>query len=242
MAKRESLLDGLTTVEAVRRARPGGGGPKFGESRTHLPAADAKRKPKESEPPAPVGHIGHTVIPGKTEIICPECGYTWTLGGKIVKTYCPKCRKILEAIDQVIEGEWTGTLKTIGAVDVKPGSVVKDSQIAARAMVLAGRVERSQIRVFCRLELCRGAEGDLAAITTRDLVIRAGGRFAFAEAPASQRIEVEGELRGRIVTDGLLIVRAGGCLSGEISAPRLVVEEGGGLKGRVEIGPRSAKS
>ena len=243
MADRDNpLLDGFNTVQAVRRARPGKRGPKFGETRTTLPAVEARQKPKEeaARPVTTASHIGHTIVPEKSEIVCYECGYTFTLTGKIVKTYCPKCRTILEAIDHVIATEWTGQVKTVGTVEVKPGGVIRNSQIFARNMILAGRVETSTVRVLCRLELAEGAAGDILAITARDLVIRADSKFFFKDGLTGNNIEVQGELRGRIVASGRLIVRPGGYLRGDVLTPHLIVEEGGGLKANLCVGPAVA--
>ena len=48
-----------------------------------------------------------------------------------------------------------------------------------------------------------------------------------------------GALRAKLESTGVITVKPGGLLEGQIQAQHLIVEEGGGLKAQLRIGPKS---
>ncbi len=231
-AKDPLVIDGFASVQAVRRSGTNKQDPSYGKSKTTLPAAR-----KEASPAAAGvrGRIGHTVMPETFEIVCYECGYTFTLRGQIQKTYCPKCRKTLVADEQIIETNWSGRVKTIGTVQVRNGGSLTDAHVVVGNLVLDGNIENCTVKIGRRLELGSHASGDIAKIEARDILIPAETKLSYRAKLRCENLIVEGNFRGTIEAGGLVSVKPGAFLQGRVTAPRLRLQEGGGLKATVKI-------
>jgi len=238
-SKSPTVIDGLSSVRAVRR-KGGSQGPKTRSTPTHLPAQG--REPPTAEDPLPSrARIGHTVIPEKHEIVCYECGYAFTLPGKIVDTYCPKCRKILKVADYTIEGEWTKNLKTIGTIEIKPGAVVRDASLVALRIVLAGDIEQATVQWCHVLEMQAGAKFNLGSMLVHDVHIAEGATIRLRRKLTCRNIEVRGTLRAPVHPSGSLKIMPGGMFGGEFHGSRLIVEDGGAMKAKVFLGTAEEK-
>ena len=238
-SKSPTVIDGLSSVRAVRRK----GGSQAARTRrtpTHLPAQN--RKPSaQAEPLSAVARIGHTVIPQKHDIVCYECGYAFTLPGKIKDTYCPKCRKILKVENFTIEGEWTRDLKTIGTIEIRPGAVVRDASLVALRIRLAGDIERASVP-WCRtLDLLPGARFDLGTLALRDLNIAEGATIRLKRKVTCRNLEVRGTLRAPVYPSGCLRIMPGGMFGGEFHGSRLIVEDGGAMSAKVFLAKPEVK-
>ena len=237
-ADKPTVIDGFTSVQAVRRTGKGSSVARTRPSRTKLPATQTDKR-KKKPPVTRATRIGHTVMPAKYEIVCYECEYAFTVQGRIQNsTFCPKCRKRLRYSDHVVDSVWTEDLKTIGTIEVKPEGVIRNADLVAREIILAGRIENSRVRVTCRLEICSGAKIDLRTVELRNLLIRAGAQFSIRRKLVCNNLEVAGTLRSRAFVEEQAVIKRGGHLLGEIHSPSLIVEEGGGLSADVSIGSR----
>jgi cytoskeletal protein CcmA (bactofilin family) len=232
-AKDPLVIDGFASVQAVRRTGKNKQDPHYGQSRTRLPAA--RKKPASKKAGVPRGKIGHTVMPDTFEIVCYECGYTFTLRGQIQKTYCAKCRKILVADEQIIESDWSGRVKTIGTVQVRNGGSLTKAHVVVGNLILDGRIKDSTVKICRRLELGSHASGDIAKIDTRDILIRTDAKLSYRSKLRCENLIVEGNFRGTVEVSGLVTVMPGAFLQGRVKASRLLLHEGGGLKATVKI-------
>jgi cytoskeletal protein CcmA (bactofilin family) len=230
---RPRVIDGFSSVQAVRRGRSKSTGARTRPSRTSLPVTDSDRK---IEQPRLASRIGHTVIPDKHEIVCYECGYKFVFQGRLRDTFCPKCKTELEVQDHAIDGEWSGKIRTIGTVEIKPEAVLKEAEITARNLVLYGNAKDATIRVQGRLEVHKGAQFDMARIRINDLVIKPGGRFTLTRRIVCRNLEIEGALTATVYTEGTAVIRDGGFLKGELHGPSLILEAGGRLKAKIAVG------
>jgi len=233
--EKPNLIDGFTSVQAVRRSGDTPSGPRFRPSRTTLPGME-KMNAGEEGIRKPGGRIGHTVLPVKHEVECYECGYPFKLPGHLYDTFCPKCHKPLVMTRCIIDGECTGITKTIGTIEIKKEGILKDAELIGGDVILAGNAKEGTIHATRRLELCAGAEFDFVGIRTKDLFIRRGGKFVVSGKIFCRNLEVEGKLRSRIFSAGTVIIRSGGYLLGEVRGPHLIVENGGGLKAKISVG------
>jgi len=225
-SRKTSVVDGYTVVRMVRHAK--GGEPEPAPSppprKEPLPAGDGKK-----------AHIGHTVLPTRHTIRCYECAYEFTLTARSPKTYCPKCRTILEWKDVLIQGEWSESVKTAGTIRVGPQGVVRAGTLIATDILLDGRVEGGSLDAFRWLELGAGAAYDPACMKASSLRVAAGAEIKLKGRATFQDVEIFGRLDARLQAGGLVAVRAGGLLTGELEGPRLSVEEGGGLRARLKV-------
>lgn len=231
--RKATVVDGYTVVKLVRRTVAGGDEPAPSPSpvpQKKPPAADGEKKL----------HIDHTVVPSKHPIRCYQCGYEFFLTARLPKTYCPKCRIILELTDYTIEGEWSESLKTAGMIRIAPQAVVKAGELLATDVVLEGRVEGGRVEAYRRLELGPGAVYDPSRLRAPDLRVAPGAEIRLKEQVSFRDVEILGSLDARLRASGRVTVHAGALLIGELESAHLVVEEGGGLRARVRVEPGSA--
>ncbi|HMO51558.1 MAG TPA: polymer-forming cytoskeletal protein [Kiritimatiellia bacterium] len=229
-------MSGFDVVRAVKNVRDHHG--------SAPPPPRPPRAPPEKPPdppddgkPGPSIKIGKTAVPSKNEFVCYECGYRFTIAGKVRTLYCAKCRTILNQTDYTIDKPHDISIVTAGAVRITAEGTWAGGSLSARDVVLEGKHAGGSIKAFRRLEIAPGAEFNLANIQAEDLLIRAGAEVR-ADVPAKFRdIDVAGEFDGELEATGLITVHAGGHLKGKVVSKRLKVEEGGGLTAEVEIRP-----
>jgi cytoskeletal protein CcmA (bactofilin family) len=239
-----NVIDGLTSVRMAQHAGAGAKGPRLQPSRTKLPAAQKKPPPQKKPAEAkPGSRIGHTVVPERNEIVCHECGYQFVLQGRILKTYCPKCRSLLEMVNVVLDGEAAGSVRTIGTIEI-PSScrVAEGAELVAGRIIVAADARCATLRACSVLELRRGAQVDLARTTLRDLVVARGGRLSVTSRVECRNADIAGSLRARLFSSGAITLRSGSACYGELHGAHLVVEDGAGLKAAIFIGPAGAKA
>lgn len=233
------MIDGFASVQAVRRART----PRGPASRPSEPVASSSKPVSARKVGEARARIGHTAIPHRFDITCYACGYGFVIQGQLGKIFCPKCREQLNSADQTIEGEWQGDLQTIGTVHVSPGAVLKGGFITARQFVLAGTVEGTRITVHGCMNLREGGQlSDGHQCTMNDLQVERGGRFTIRDPLHCRHLTIEGDLKANVSTQGTVTIRTGGVLRGELHGSHLVVEEGGGLRARIEVRPAPPKA
>ena len=234
-----STLDGYATIKAVARAKP-----EKPAKPAEKPADRADEPVHITSEPADLQKIGarvaRTVMPVKHVIECYECGYKFQLHGRADKTNCSKCRVTLDLTDRTIDGEWNKTLKTTGTIRLSASGILKGGELIASDVVLEGIVEGGTVRAMRRLELAEGALFPEKAISASDLLIGAGATFTFKHETKYRDIEVVGHLKGKFVSTGVVTIKPGGLLEGDLRAQHLVVEDGGGLKANLQISPASA--
>ncbi|OGQ85284.1 MAG: hypothetical protein A2289_10775 [Deltaproteobacteria bacterium RIFOXYA12_FULL_58_15] len=69
--------------------------------------------------------------------------------------------------------------------------------------------------------------------TTADLIVEEGGTI---EAEVSTRsIDVHGTIIGNVTASDRFQIHPGGSVSGDVRAPRVVLEDGGKYKGHIEM-------
>lgn len=220
-------------MQAVRRAKNKPAGPRLRSPDAPPPESPAQKKPETQGPPTPPSRAAHTIVPVKHDIVCYECGYSHVITGHIHNRFCPKCKTALNMDDYTIDKPWSGTLRTIGVVQVTAGGEVLDGRIVARDLVLAGKALNGTIRVYGNLELCTGALLNAKNIDFKSVSVKQANEVVLDNDFKCQDINIAGSLRARIYSTGVVTIRAGGCLRGEVHGHHLVVEEGGGIIAKV---------
>lgn len=236
MPEREKaeFLDGYAVIKAARRAA--------GKEKQGVRREEADKKPETAHCPRGAAdlHIRHTVRPPTYQIICYECGYSFRLTGKAQRTFCPRCRVILDLTDYSIETVWHQPIKTCGRIRLASGAVLEEAELVAGEIILEGTVKDGRLRALMVLEIHPRARFDLSRVRARDLRIAQGAVVRSRQPVTAENIEVAGKLEGRIQVSGRIVIRGGGLIKGELSGPHLVVEEGGGLRARCAIVPSAA--
>ncbi len=68
--------------------------------------------------------------------------------------------------------------------------------------------------------------------------IAPGAEFKFKQEARYRNVEIFGSLQAKLESTGIITVKPGGLLEGEVQAQHLVVEDGGGLKALLRIAPK----
>ena len=230
-------VSGFDLVRAVKhvRSHPGSAPPPPPPRPPPAPPTSPPNEPEDGKP-APGVRIGKTAVPTKHEFVCYECGYRFTVAGKVRTLYCAKCRTILNQTDYTIDKPHDISIVTAGSVRIAPDGVWSNGTLSARDVIIEGRHESGAIKAFRRVEIGPGAVFDLSVITTDTLVLREGVTVN-SETPLTFRdVELHGTFNGTLESPGLVKLFAGSILRGKLKTPRLVMEDGATLEADVEIG------
>ena len=234
MAKNRKVntLDSYATIRAVARTKPLPSSPPPAEDMvpTDAPGIDAQK---------PGARVARTTVPVKHLIECYECGYKFQVHGRATTTHCPKCRVLLDFKDYLIDSEWVETIKTAGTIRLAATGVLKSGDLIGAEVIIEGIIEGGRARALRTIELGAGAIFSEKAVSAPDLRIAAGAEFKFKQEARYRNIEIYGTLHAKLESTGIIIVKPGGLLSGEVHAQHLVVEEGGGLQAMLRIAPKS---
>jgi len=230
--RKVNTLDSYATIRAVARNKPA--------PATQPPAAEEPVAPEEAPHDAQSlgARVARTTLPVKHQIDCYECGYKFQVHGRATTTHCPKCRVLLDFADHIIDTEWVDTIKTAGTIRLTPTGVLKNGDLIGADVILEGIIEGGRARALRTLELGAGAIFSEKAVSAPDLRIASGADFKFKQDAKYRNVEVLGTLRARLEATGVVTVKPGGLLEGEIQTEHLVVEDGGGLIAQLHIGPK----
>ena len=142
-----------------------------------------------------------------------------------------------EAEEHAIDREWSGSIKTIGTVRIGKNGLVNGGRITAGTIALWGNIESGEVKVFRCLQVHEDGKFTPKAVEAEHLLIAGDANVSYTRKLKFKNIEIAGSLKARIDATGVITVRAGGLLSGNICGNHLVVEEGGGLQATLAISP-----
>jgi cytoskeletal protein CcmA (bactofilin family) len=183
--------------------------------------------------------VSRTTVPVKHHIECYECSYKFQVHGRATTTHCPKCRVLLDFKDYLIDSEWVETIKTAGTIRLAATGVLKSGDLIGAEVIIEGIIEGGRARALRTIELGAGAIFSEKAVSAPDLRIAPGAEFKFKQEARYRNVEIFGTLHAKLESTGIIIVKPGGLLEGDVHAQHLVVEEGGGLKAMLRIAHKS---
>ena len=189
-----------------------------------------------------LNQIGVTVVPKKRVVTCYNCGYSYTLAGKIHVPYCPKCKLLLCVDDIIVDGEQSEDIKTIGDVIIKQTARLADGiTINGRSVTIGGDVSRcAAVLASEQIKLDTGAKFSASVLEGTSVLIPEGGEIHLENEIKCAKLTVAGKIVGKIkVTEGLKIL-AGGHVVGEVFAPSLSIDLGGGLTGTCMVSKQTS--
>jgi cytoskeletal protein CcmA (bactofilin family) len=229
--RKVNTLDSYATIRAVARTKP------LPATQPPTPAPGASDEAAH-DPQKPGARVARTAVPVKHQIDCYECGYKFQVHGRVTNTHCPKCRALLDLSDHVIDTEWVDTIKTAGTIRLTPTGILKNGDLIGADVILEGIIEGGRARALRTLELGAGAIFSERAVSGPDLRIASGADFKFKQEAKYHNVEVHGTFRARLEATGVVTIKPGGLLEGEVHTEHLVVEDGGGLNADLRIGPK----
>lgn len=233
--RRQSDLEGFEVFKALNRAQEQA---KKKKKRKAPPPGEEDRQQKGSkvERKRVASNIGHTALPPKHNPICFECGYTFEISGNVKSIQCPKCKVEISLRNVTVGGEWHEDVKTGGKIHIEKDAVVDGCTLIARNMVLEGRLKGGTFQAFDSLRLLPTGEFNEDCIEVRNLVVEPNARITLKHTRKLHSIDIRGSITASDLTvETSITIHAGALLKGNANAERLIVEEGGGLKGNVRI-------
>lgn len=201
---------------------------------------DAGTSPPPSSPGASKAgsRIGRSVMPSKREVICPECGGASEVTGMVQLFVCNFCRHRMKLEDvQIPEGDWTEDLEVGGTVIVPTGATLKSGTVTANDIILQGRMEGTEVRACRLMTIGSDAQPDWVRLKALDLELGKGVNLTPGKPIGGRHLMLHGKFSGNARLTGTLTVHADGDFSGELRAAGLKVEEGGGLRARLDVNP-----
>ena len=229
-------VGGYDLVRAIQQQREKKGGPPPpGQRERTAPKPVTRSSGSSGGPGGP--KIGKTALPNLYEYVCYNCGYRFKSAGKTPTLICIKCRTVLNQSDHQITTRQDGSVLTAGVVKITTDGVWAGGKLMAREVVIEGRHEGGEISASQKVEFAAGSSAKLSGIFSESLVIRAGAEIEGTGAQVYRDVMLEGTLKGDIKVSGVVTIKAGGSFSGKLSTCNLVLEEGGGLSGDLEINP-----
>lgn len=228
-------VDGFMALKAAQRAA------KKAPAATVSSPAPAAAKDAAGEHKKIGSHIGKTTMPTRHEVVCYECGFYFQMTGRPKSTFCPKCKANLTFSDHSIENAWSESLKTAGSIVVGSSGVVTAGEIIATDIIVEGRVEGGSLMASRFLEIRPGAQVSEKTMKSRDLRIAAGANVKLTSAAEYRNVEIAGRLRAKLKASGRVSIGASGLFEGELTGAHLAVEEGGGLRARLNVAPDGNK-
>lgn len=232
-----NFIDGFSSVQAVKRSKTGGQGVRTRQSSAALPSLKAPT-PATTPSGTSAKRISRSTMPEKFQITCYECEYSFTLQGRVIDNFCPKCHEKLLAGNISIEKEWAQDVKTIGRVEIKKGAALKPCKITTRDLMLEADATAAELNVYNRLELANGASFNVKDTVIRILTILKNTSINLKGSIVCDTLEVLGTLKANIKAAKSVTVEKGGFLKGTIESPSLVVAEGAALNAKLKIGSR----
>lgn len=227
-------LDGFSTVQALRKAKPG-------QAPRPTPASENPETAKSAVPSPQTARIRHTSMPARHPIRCYHCGFEFVHTGRLEKVLCHKCRMFLSTDPQTLDGIWSGRMQTLGTITVAASGHVKSGEVAAMDLILHGRVSGGRIDVMRRLELHAGSSPDLTLFRYTELTVHAGMTLVPADPIRCASLIVAGEVEATVECSGCVTIAATGLFRGSIRSPSLVIEDGASVEADVIIGNDAAQ-
>ena len=237
-----NIIDGFASVQAMKRAAT------RAPAKARVHDSHQVALPAESSAEAPVGAVapptragGHVIVPTKRLVICYACGYSHTLSGKMHSPYCPKCRTIFNTEDVVVAGPRSEDVLTIGNVTIAPEAAFAPGvKVAGQNILLDGdATPLAALTATESIEIGARAKFDPAIVDNVSGVVRipAGNEIALDARLNCSEVEIRGTLRADVVVMKAARVFSGGALIGAFHGPSLIVEDGAGLVGEVDLSP-----
>lgn len=175
------------------------------------------------------------VGPERKRITCFDCGAELDVPVSAESTMCKKCSSYIDLKDYRITSAVSKNFKTKGTFVVEPKGYVFNTEAIVGDAVIRGRFlgklkARSSLVVYSTAEI-------KGSFTTAHLVVPAANVFSWPELITLDSAEIAGELAANLKVRGILRVKPGARLFGNVEALNVVVEEGSIVVGAMRIGP-----
>lgn len=181
------------------------------------------------EPPKPSA-------PARKRITCFECGAELEVAPTAESTMCKRCSRYVDLKDYHITSAISKNFKTKGAFVIEPKGYVFNSETVAGDAVIKGRFLG---KIFAEHSLTIHSTADIkGSFTTGQLVIPAANHFRWKDPIKVGSAIIAGELAGKLLVKGTVVLKSTARLFGDIQTAHLVVEPGAVVVGNLRVGAK----
>lgn len=170
------------------------------------------------------------------QVRCLDCRTAITVAAEAKSCWCPKCSRHLDLSDVVITATVCKHVRTLGTLTVERNARLINSKTSVGAARLIGRFEGTlSVEGLLEIAPTGGLQGTLIRVGTLRLL--GGAEFARSGPLEVDSADLAGPLKcPAIRARGTVRLRAGARFFGDLTAERLVVEDGAVLVGAVRTG------
>lgn len=201
---------------------------------------DEVPKPGTAQPPTTLSHLRlkfgqYFRGPNSLVVRCFECGGEHEVAAAAQSATCRHCGAYVDLQNYKINGSFSRDIKTCGSLLVLARADLASSKVICGSATIYGKVRAN---LYSSGDVAVRYDGKIfGEIEGRNLHIEKGANVEFVRPLKFASADIEGHMTGQIFSDGPVIIRKTGHLSGSVSAKAFTVEGGGGFAGEITISP-----
>lgn len=186
-----------------------------GKIRKPAPVPPWTLPPAAAGPPAP-----------SRKVECFSCRKSTAVPVTAVSARCAHCSAYIKLDDVILHSRTHRTkVQTCGSVTVQANADLKGLNIECRDLVLNGRASGDFLcRGVCKIKTDQHISGTLRA---RRLVVEKKTTVLVTGSIHAENVRIQGSMEGTLTTEDTVIIHRHAKFLGDITARRLVIEEGG---------------
>ena len=172
--------------------------------------------------------------PRLRHITCFECGRDVDVPDSAESTMCKWCSRYLDLHSYSITTAMAKNFKTKGALVIEPKGCIFNTETIAGEVVIKGKFH-GKLTAEQSLTVHTGADIK-GSLNVAHLIIPAGHHFCWPDGLKTGSAEIAGEWGGNLHAAGTVTLKATARWFGDLTASRLVLEEGAVIVGRLHLG------
>ena len=173
--------------------------------------------------------------PNSMVVRCFECGGEHEVAAAAQSATCRHCGAYVDLQNYKINGSFSREIKTCGSLLVLARADLASSKVICGSATIYGKVRAN---LYSSGDVAVRYEGKIyGEMEGRNLHVEKGADVEFVRPLKFSSAEIDGRMSGQLISDGHVVIRRNGHLSGSISAKAFTVEQGGSFDGEITISP-----
>lgn len=165
---------------------------------------------------------------------CFECTGKREVPKSSTSTICPQCGAYIDLQDYKVVSNFSRSVRTRGRLLVTSKGDLNSNRVICESAEVQGLVRGS---LLCSGEVKIKLRGKLTgSIEAKRVVIDRRAEVEFVRPIHADLVEIDGSISARIISNGRVVVRKTGHLTGAVFARGFMVEKGGEFFGELSIG------
>lgn len=165
---------------------------------------------------------------------CFECTGKREVPKSAASSICPQCGAYIDLQDYKIVGSFSRSVRTRGRLLVTAKGDLCSSRVICESAEIQGLMRGSLI---CSGDVKIKLQGKLTgSIEAKRVLIDRRAEIEFVRPIRADLVEVDGSISARIISNGRVVIRKTGRLTGAVFARGFMVEKGGEFFGELSIG------